>query len=158
MADEASDLPGLPAGTAHCRLDEVVAYRAGDLPLEHASAFEGHLRICQACERLVRDAGQVLTEVDLALRGARAKDNQIDLILARLRGKVALRAARPVGWTPRQPSQRFWLPMAGVAVVVALVAVLQLLMVMLPRRWHAAAAKVTTPLEPVRSTVGPALP
>ena len=137
MADEASDLPGLPAGTVHCRLDEVVAYRVGDLPLAHATAFENHLRSCPACRRLVRDAGNVLSEVDLALRAARPRDNQVDLILARLRRKAGLeRAARPVGWMPRQPSQRFWLPMAGVAAVVVLVALLQLLMVMLPRRWH----------------------
>jgi len=41
-----------------------------------------------------------------------------------------------------------------------LVAVLQLLMVMLPRRWHLGPLKVATPpMEPAaRSTVGPALP
>jgi anti-sigma factor ChrR (cupin superfamily) len=140
MADEASDLPGLPAETVHCRLEEVVAYRAGDLPSEQAAAFEDHLRRCPACLRLVTDAANVLTQVDATLRAARqaaqAKVNQVDLILARLRRKVAERAARPAGWTPRQPSQRFWLPAAGVAAVVVLVAALQLLMALLPSLWR----------------------
>ncbi len=85
MADEASDLPGLPAETAHCRLEEVVAYRAGDLPPERAAAFEDHLRRCSACLRLVTDAANVLTQVDDTLRAAghaaQSSVAQVDLIL-----------------------------------------------------------------------------
>ena len=137
-----------------------MAYRAGDLSLDQATAFENHLRSCAACRRLVRDAGNVLTEVDLTLRAARPRDHQVDLILARLRRKAAQRAVRPASWIPRQPSQRFWLPMAGVAAVVVLVAVLQLLMVILPRRRHMAPMEVAAPpVEPAaQSTVGPASP
>src|SRR5580658_540748 len=98
MADDARDLPDLPAGTAHCRLDEVVNYRAGDLAFERAAAFEQHLQSCAACRRLVRDAATVLTEVDLTVRAAESKANPADVILARLRRTAAERAARPPGW------------------------------------------------------------
>ncbi len=136
MADEASDLRGSPAGTAHCRLEEVVSYRAGELPPERAIAFEDHLGSCPACRRLVRDATNVLSEIDAAVRAAESKGSDVDLILARLRRKVVERAARPEWRRPWQPSQRFWLPAAGVAAIVVLIAVLQLLLVLLPRRWR----------------------
>jgi len=138
VADDASDLRGTPAETAHCGLEEVVSYRAGELPPERAADLADHLAGCAGCRRLVRDAATVLTQIGVTVRAAESKVNQVDLILARLRRKAAARAARPTGWEPRQPSQRFWLPVFGVAAVVVLVALLQLLMVMLPRFWRAA--------------------
>jgi len=163
MADDASDLRGLPAGTAHCRLEEVVGYRAGELPPERAGAFEDHLRICPACRRLVRDAVSVLSKIDTTVRSVESKASEVDQIVAGLRRKVVARAIRPANRRtnpgPRQPSQRFWLPAAGVVAVVVLVAVLQLLAVLLPRRWRSAHAAAAASSQPVAgSAAGPPAP
>jgi hypothetical protein len=137
VADEASDLRGLPAGTAHCLLEEVVSYRAHTLPSDRARGIEEHLRICAACRRLVRDAAEVLERVDSTVRDASSRYGDIDQILARLLRKAAGRSARSLT-KPRQPSQRFWLPVAGVAAVVVLIALLQMVMVLMPRLWKGA--------------------
>jgi hypothetical protein len=159
MADEASDLRGLPAGTIHCRLEDVVSYRASDLPPERASLFVEHLRSCAACRRLVRDATSVLTEIDAAIRAVESKASDVDLMLARLQRKAVERAARPERQRPRQPSPRFWLPMAGVAAIVVLIAVLQLVAVLLPRRWRSAHGAVEArSSQPVAGSVGTSVP
>jgi hypothetical protein len=137
MADEASHLRGLPAGTAHCLLEEVVSYRARSLSSERARDLEEHLRSCAACRRLVRDATEVLERVHSTVRAASSRFGDIDQILAGLRRKVAQRSVRP-STKPRQPSQRFWLPIAGVAAVVVLIALFQLALVLVPRLWEGA--------------------
>jgi anti-sigma factor RsiW len=150
MADEASDLRGLPAGTAHCQLSDVVSYRSGDLSPERAGDIEEHVRSCAACRRLLRDATTVLRGVDLTVRAASSRFD-VDHSLARLRDRATHRTRRPES-RPRQPSTRFWLPMVGVATVVVLVAVLQLLMVLLPRRW----ARTSAVPQAAPAALGPA--
>jgi len=158
MADEASHLGGLPAETAHCGLDELVSYRSGDLSAERAQVFEQHVQSCPACRRRFRDAAAVLSDVDTTIRKAASRANPVDALLLRLQRKAADDAARPRGHTPRQPSQRFWLPVAGVVAVVTLVAVLQLVLALLPRYWHGFGGAAQPARIPAGPLVGPRPP
>ena len=127
-----------------------MSYRAGDLVAERTRTFEQHLQSCADCRRLVRDAAALLTDVDRTVKKAESRANPVDAILARLRRTATERAAHPRGRTPRQPSQRFWLPVAGVLAVVVLVAVLQLVLALWSRRWHVSTAQM-----PAGPVVGP---